>query len=58
MIIKIIVFLILGISLAGACFAQSRDPGTVGESSSTGVWPSVDSGSSGRYGASDHGNVS
>jgi hypothetical protein len=54
--IKIIIFLILGISVTGSCFAQSRDPGTVGESSSTGIWPSVSSDSS--IGSSDHGNVS
>jgi len=56
--IKIIVFLILGISVAGVCFAQSRDPGSAGQSSSTGVWPSVSSDSSVGYGSSDHGNVS
>jgi hypothetical protein len=58
MIIRIFMVLILGISMAGICFAQSRDPGTAGESSSTGVWPSVDSGSSAGYGSGDHGNVS
>jgi len=56
--IKIIIFLILGISVAGVCFAQSRDPGSVGESSSTGVWPSAGSDSSTGYGSGDHGNVS
>lgn len=57
--IKIILFLILGtISAAGVCFAQARDPGTVGESSSTGIWPSVDSGSSAGYDSGNHGNVS
>jgi len=56
--IKIIMLLILGISAAGVCFAQSREPGSSGESSSTGVWPSVDSGSSVGYGSGDHGNVS
>jgi len=59
MLIKIAVFLILGVSVAGACFAQSRDPGTTtGESSSTGVWSSVDSGSSVGYDSGNHGNVS
>jgi hypothetical protein len=58
MIIKIIMFLILGISVSGTCFAQARDPGSSGQSSSTGVWPSVDSGSSAGYGSGDHGNVS
>jgi|GEM_PF-3314823 len=58
MIVKIIMFLILGISMAGSCFAQARDPGSSGESSSTGVWSSVSSGSSAGYGSGDHGNVS
>jgi hypothetical protein len=58
MIIRIVMFLILGISIAGTCFAQARDPGSSGESSSTGVWSSVDSGSSAGYDSGDHGNVS
>jgi len=56
--IKIIAFLILSLSAAGSCLAQSRDPGSSGESSSTGVWSSVSSGSSAGYGSGDHGNVS
>ncbi len=56
--IKIILFLILGISAASACFAQSREPSMGSESSSTGVWPSAGSDSSVGYGSSDHGNVS
>jgi len=51
-------FLILGICIGGVCFAQSRDPGSSGESSSTGAWPSVGSSSSVGYGSGDHGNVS
>jgi len=56
--VKMMIFLILVTSTMGVCFAQSREPGPVGESSSTGVWPSVGSGSSVGYGSSDHGNVS
>ena len=73
MIMRIIMFLILGIGMAGSCFAQSRDPGSSGESSSTGVWSSVSSSTSADtgssvgsvssdssvgYGSGDHGNVS
>jgi hypothetical protein len=54
---KIFLFLVLGISVAGVCFAQSREPSMGSESSSTGVWPSVSSDSSVGAGASDHGNV-
>jgi len=57
MSIKIMMFLFLGISVAGVCFAQSREPSMGSESSSTGVWPSVSSDSSAGAGASDHGNV-
>jgi len=56
--IKIIIFLILGISAANVCFAQVRDPSSVGESSSTGVSPSVGSESSVGYDSGNHGNVS
>ncbi|MBF0504518.1 MAG: hypothetical protein HQL14_05370 [Candidatus Omnitrophica bacterium] len=57
--IRIFIFLILGVGVAGACFAQSREPSMGSESSSTGVWPSAQSESSvGGYGSGDHGNVS
>jgi hypothetical protein len=59
--IKIIIFLILGIiSVAGVSFAQATDPGSTGESSSTGVWPSVDQEHSDSvgYDSGNHGNVS
>jgi len=56
--IKIIMLLMLGISMASSCFAQSREPSLGSESSSTGVWPSVGSDSSAGYGSGDHGNVS
>ena len=56
--IKIALFVILSIiGISAAARAQSRDAGTVGESSSTGVWPSVDSGSSSGYDSGNHGNV-
>jgi len=66
MTIKILMLLILGIiSVAGSCFAQAREPGSGGVSSSTGTWASVDSsqssidgGSAAGYGSGDHGNVS
>jgi hypothetical protein len=58
MIIKIFLLLILGISMANVSFALPRDPSIGGESSSTGVWPSVGSDSSVGYGSGDHGNVS
>jgi len=54
--IKIIFFLILGLGISGTGFAQSANPSIGSESSSRGVWPSVDSGNG--YGSSDHGNVS
>jgi hypothetical protein len=58
--IKIIMFLILGISVTGVCFAQAVDPGNTGESSSTGVWPSVsqEHSDSVGYDSGNHGNVS
>ena len=56
--VKLALFLILSvISVSTAALAQSRDAGTVGESSSTGTWPSVDSGSSAGYDSGNHGNV-
>ena len=57
--IKLLLLVLIGmISVSASCFAQSREPGSTGESSSTGVWPSVGSGSSAGYGSGDHGNVS
>ncbi|MDE1920621.1 MAG: hypothetical protein KGI24_04140 [Candidatus Omnitrophica bacterium] len=58
--LKILLLLVLGISAATVCFAQSRDPSMGSESSSVGVWPSVDSPDSisPGYDSSDHGNVS
>jgi hypothetical protein len=56
--IKIMIFLILGVSAASDCFAQALEPGSKGESSSTGVWSSGDSGSTTADSGSSVGSVS
>jgi hypothetical protein len=58
--VRMIMMLVLVTGMAGVCCAQSREPSTGSESSSTGQWPSVDSGHSDSvgYGSGDHGNVS
>jgi hypothetical protein len=58
--IKIFMLLLLGMTAAGLCHAQSANPSMGSESSSTGVWPSVsqEHSDSAGYGSGDHGNVS
>jgi len=55
--IKIIMFLMIGLMISTVSFAQSRDAGTQGESSSTGISASSGIDSSVGYGSSYHGNA-